>query len=39
MLLTIKLRGHLHRSSGQSASALTVISINQSHQETEHAFS
>ncbi|WP_218813604.1 hypothetical protein [Rickettsiella endosymbiont of Dermanyssus gallinae] len=33
MLPTIKFRGHLHRSSGQSASAVTVISIDQHYQQ------
>lgn len=33
MLPAIKLRGHLHRSNGQIASALTIISIDQSHQQ------
>jgi hypothetical protein len=33
MLPTIKLCGHLHRSSGQSASAVTIISIDQIHQQ------
>ncbi len=33
MLPSIKLRGHLHRSSGQSASAVTIISIDQTHQQ------
>ena len=33
MLPTIKFRGHLHRSSGQSASAVTIISIDQHYQQ------
>lgn len=33
LLPNIKLCGHLHRSSGQSASAVTIISIDQSHQQ------
>ena len=33
MLPIIKLRGHLHNSFGKSASAVTIISIDQTHQK------
>src|SRR5438552_8119173 len=33
MLPTIKFRSHLHRSSGQSASAIMIISIDQLYQQ------